>query len=108
MAGTESTRIQRDQAFDAQQTLEDAGYRSRQAQGLLRVMGGVLKPVALQSSVLKLEQDLRAAKQDVKAVDYKTTILLVIVVAEIAADPNNSLRDIMARLLDLLKPVAGA
>lgn len=71
-------------------------------------MGGVLKPVALQSSVLKLEQDLRAAKQDVKAVDYKTTILLVIVVAETAADPNNSLRDIMARLLDLLKPVAGA
>ncbi len=108
VAGTESTRFQRDQAFDAQQTLEDAGYRSRQAQGLLRVMGGVLKPVALQSSVLKLEQDLRAVKQDVKAVDYKTTILIVIVVAEIAADPNHFLRDIMARLLDLLKPVAGA
>ena len=108
VAGTESTRFQPDQAFDAQQTLEDAGYRPRQAQGLLRVVGGVLRPVALQSSVLKLEQDLKAVKQDVKAVDYKTTIFLVIVIAEIAADPNNSLRGILARLLDLLKPVAGA
>ena len=108
VAGTDSTRFQADQAFDAQQTLEDAGYRPRQAQGLLRVVGGVLRPVALQSSVLKLEQDLeavkhdvKAVKQDVKAVDYKTTIFLVIVIAEIAADPNNPLRGIMARLLDV-------
>ena len=107
VAGTESTRFQPDQAFDAQRTLEDAGYKPWQAQGLLRVVDGVLRPVALQSSVLKLEQDLKAVKQDVKAVDYKTTIFLVIVIAEIAADPNNSLRGILARLLDLLKPVAG-
>ena len=107
--------LQPDQVFDAQKALEDAGYRPRQAQGLLRVVGGVLRPVALQSSVLKLEQnlkgveqDLKGVKQDVKAVDYKTTIFLVIVIAEIAADPNNSLRGILARLLDLLKPVAGA
>ena len=57
----------------------------------------------LEQDLKAVEQDLKAVKQDVKAVDYKTTILLVI-----AADPNNTLRGIMAQLLDLSKPVAGA
>ena len=73
-----------------QQTLEDAGYRPRQAQGLHGVVGRVLKPVALQNSVLKLEQDLRAVEQDVKVVKYKTTICLVMSSQKgIAADPNS-------------------
>ena len=46
--GTHSTKFQPDEAFGAQQTLVEAGYRPRQAQGLLRVVGGVLKPLALQ------------------------------------------------------------
>ena len=84
-----------------QQTLEDAGYRPRQAQGLHGVVGRVLKPVALQSSVLKLEQDLRAVEQDVKVVKYKTTICLVMS-SQKELLPTPTLRGIMARPLDLL------
>ena len=95
------TKFQPDEAFDAQQTLMEAGYRPRQAHGLLRVVGGVFKPLALQSSVLKLESKL-------ESMDHKSTILLVIVLAQIAADPKNPIRGVMASLFDLLKSAAGA
>ena len=105
---THSTKFQPDEAFDAQQTLVEAGYRPRQAQGLLRVVGGVLKPLALQSSVLKLESKLESVGSKLESVDNKSTIVIVIVLAQIAADPKNPLRGMLASLLDLLKSAPGA
>ena len=66
---------------DADQALTDAGFTPRQARSLVRLVGNVVQPLALESSVLKLKTSL-------KALDFKLSLLLICYIVEVAANPN--------------------
>ena len=51
-------KMQPEPVYEADQALTDAGFKPRQARSLVRLVGYVVQPLALQSSVLQLESSV--------------------------------------------------
>ena len=81
VAESGNMKMQPEPDYDADQALTDAGFTPRQARSLVKFMGNVVQPLALESSVLKLETSL-------KALDFKLSLLLIYFRVEVAANPN--------------------
>ncbi len=142
-------KMQPEPVYEADQALTDSGFKPRQARSLVRLVGYVVQPLALQSSVLQLEssvlkletllkesvmkletsmqdstkqlessmkdtkEQLKSSMKDteeqlessLKALDYKASLIVICFIVEVSANPNSGLKAILARLLDLIKPV---
>ena len=58
LAGIGGAKFQPEPVFRAERTLTDAGIRPQQAKGLIRFVGNVVKPLAQQSSVLEVQENV--------------------------------------------------
>lgn len=149
VAESGNMKMQPEPVYEADQALTDAGFKPRQARSLVRLVGYVVQPLALQSSVLQLEssvlkletllkesvmkletsmqdstkqlessmkdtkEQLKSSMKDteeqlessLKALDYKASLIVICFIVEVSANPNSGLKAILARMLDLIKPV---